>query len=336
MKIAIHHQQGSFSSRWIKYCEKKGIPYKIVDCYSSNIIDQLEDCDALMWHFHQSNSKDILFAKQLLYSVETSGKKVFPDFNTVWHFDDKVGQKYLLESINAPLVPTNIFYSRQSAFDWIKKSSFPKVFKLRGGAGSINVKLVKNKKIATKLINRAFSKGFNVDSPLSPGERYRLYRLNKGSILSFIKGIVRLFIPTQFAKVHGKERGYIYFQDFIPNNNSDTRVIVIGEKAFALKRFVRKNDFRASGSGSFSYSKNEFDERCLHIAFSISQKLKTQCIAYDFIFDERNSPLIVEISFGFTVIVYDPCPGYWDRDLNWHEGQFIPQEWMIEDLIKSV
>jgi glutathione synthase/RimK-type ligase-like ATP-grasp enzyme len=136
--------------------------------------------------------------------------------------------------------------------------------------------------------------------------------------------------------VHGKERGYIYFQNFIPNNNSDTRIIVIGEKAFALKRFVRKNDFRASGSGSFSYSKNEFDERCVNIAFNISQKLKTQCIAYDFIFDEKNSPLIVEISFGFTVVVYDPCPGYWDRELNWHEGNFIPQEWMIENLIQSI
>ena len=103
MKIAIHHHPGSFSNRWIKYCDENGIAYKIVDCYKYDIIQQLSECDALMWHFYHASPKDCLFAKQLLYSVQTLGKKVFPDFNTVWHFDDKVGQKYLLELILAVL-----------------------------------------------------------------------------------------------------------------------------------------------------------------------------------------------------------------------------------------
>jgi hypothetical protein len=84
------------------------------------------------------------------------------------------------------------------------------------------------------------------------------------------------------------------------------------------------------------YSKNEIDERCVKIAFELTEKLKSQCIAYDFIFDENNTPLIVEISFGFVVEGYDLCPGHWDRELNWHEGKFNPQVWMIEDLIQSI
>ncbi len=74
MKIAIHPTSFSFSDPWIDYCEKNGIPYKIVDCYKSDIIYQLEDCDVLMWHFQQTDPKDMLFARQLLYSVEFSGK----------------------------------------------------------------------------------------------------------------------------------------------------------------------------------------------------------------------------------------------------------------------
>ena len=109
MKIAIHHTPGTFSDRWISYCEEKGIPYKIVDAYSSDIVKQVEDCDAFMWHHHHANYKDALFAKQLLYSLQIAGKKVFPDFNTGWHFDDKVGQKYLLEAIGAPLVTSYVF-----------------------------------------------------------------------------------------------------------------------------------------------------------------------------------------------------------------------------------
>jgi glutathione synthase/RimK-type ligase-like ATP-grasp enzyme len=337
MKIAIHHHSPfSFSNRWVAYCEEKGINHKIVDCYKSDIIEQLNDCDALMWHFHHASPKDSLFAKQLLYSVQASGKKVFPDFNTVWHFDDKVGQKYLLESISAPLVPSYVFYSKQDALKWVQSTVFPKVFKLRGGAGSANVRIVKNKLKAIRFINQAFGRGFKHGRLLDIKERYRLYKLGKGSLHIILKGFARLFIPTQFAKVQGKEKGYIYFQDFIPNNNSDTRIIVIGKKAFALKRLVRKNDFRASGSGSLLYSKNEIDERCVKIAFKLAEKLKTQCIAYDFIFDEYKKPLIVEISFGFGVEAYDLCPGYWDYELKWHEGSFNPQVWMIENLIQSI
>ena len=81
VKIAIHHSPGSFSERWIAYCEEKHIPYKIVNAYDSDIIKQVTDCTAFMWHHHHTNYKDALFAKQLLYSLQIAGKKVFPDFD---------------------------------------------------------------------------------------------------------------------------------------------------------------------------------------------------------------------------------------------------------------
>ena len=115
MKIGIHHREGSYSERWIEYCQEHRIDYKIVNAYDSNIVDQLSDCDIFMWHHHHANYKDALFAKQLLYSLQIAGKKVFPDFNTGWHFDDKVGQKYLLEAIEAPLVPSYVFYTKKEA-----------------------------------------------------------------------------------------------------------------------------------------------------------------------------------------------------------------------------
>ena len=96
MKIAIHHRPGSFSDRWIEYCKREGIEYKIVDCFQSDIIEQLKDCDALMWHHHHSVFKDVIVAKKLLFALEHAGVKIFPNFHTGWHFDDKVAQKYLL------------------------------------------------------------------------------------------------------------------------------------------------------------------------------------------------------------------------------------------------
>ena len=153
MKIAIHHRPNSYSDLWIEYCKKNNIMFKIVDAYANDILKQVADCDAFMWHFHHLIYKDYLFAKQLIYVIEKQmGIVCYPNFDTCWHFDDKVGQKYLLKALDIPLAPTHIFYSRNEALHWIRQTTFPKVFKLRCGASSSNVQLIKNRKQAKHII----------------------------------------------------------------------------------------------------------------------------------------------------------------------------------------
>lgn len=336
MKIGIHHSHGFFSDRWIRYCEDKGISYKLVDCYSTDIISQLKDCDALMWHFNHKGPKDSKFAKQLIFALQASGKTVFPDNYTMWHFDDKVAQKYLLEGIRAPVAASHVFYSRLEAISWAQNTSYPKVFKLRNGAGSDNVRLVRNEAVATSLINKAFGIGFRqYDAWKNLKERIRKLRAGKTTLQDVFKGVIRLVYTTDYDRVTGREVGYIYFQDFIPGNDSDVRVIVIGDKAFAIKRMVRKNDFRASGSGSILYEKDLFDEETIRLSFEVSDKLNAQCMAYDFVYLDKK-PVIIEISYGFAMTGYDDCPGYWDTELNWIEGKFNPYGWMIENLIDNI
>jgi glutathione synthase/RimK-type ligase-like ATP-grasp enzyme len=334
MKIAIHHTKGSFSDRWIAYCEKQGIAYKIVDCYKNDIIQQLEDCTALMWHYHHAGAKSFLFAKQLMYAVSAMGKKIFPDFNTAWHFDDKVGQKYLLEGIGAPLVPSYVFYTRQEALEWINNSSFPKVFKLRSGASSANVSLVRTKQDAIRMTNKAFGAGFTQYNGW-PNFKERLRKFKKGQTTFFdvCKGFVRIFHHTEFSKVAGREKGYIYFQEFIPNNDSDIRVIVVDKKAFAIKRMVRENDFRASGGGTILYDKELFDTATIQLALDVTQQLNAQCLAFDFVYKD-GKPLIIEISYGYANEAYDPVQGYWDKALNWHEGPLVSQHWMVDMMVR--
>lgn len=334
MKIGIHSTKDSFSDRWIAYCEEKEIDFKLVDCYRSDIVQQLSDCEALMWHFNHKDSKDSKFAKQLLFSLQNAGKRVFPDFDTVWHFDDKVGQKYLLESIDAPLAPAYVFYKKQEALLWAASTSYPKVFKLRNGAGSQNVRLVKSEAQARKLIRKAFGRGFKQYEAWSNlQERIRKYRHGKTTLWDVGKGMIRLVRPTRYARFTGREVGYIYFQEFMPDNDHDIRVIVVGDKAFAIKRLIRENDFRASGSGFVLYEKEHFDDEVIRISFDLSEKLHSQCMTYDYVFQDGKA-LLVEISYGFVVKVYDDCVGFWNRDLSWNEGHFNPYGWMVEDIIK--
>lgn len=337
MRIAIHNNNLGFTPRWIQYCEANGIPYKMVNCYDSDIILQLSDCGALMWHHWQVNSKDILKARRLIFALEHAGKVVFPNFKTGWHFDDKIAQKYLLESLGLPLVPTHHFLDKVEAIDWVKHTDFPKVFKLTKGAGSANVKLVNNRSQAFSLINKAFSSGFGVfDQFGSVKERWRKFSQGKESFFGVIKSCYRIFNVPRYAKLLPKERFEICFQDFIPNNEFDIRVIVIDGKAFAIKRLVRKNDFRASGSGSIVYEKHHFDENLIQKSLEYADSLGTQVVAFDYVFDNQKNPLIVEISYGYAIEGYDQCAGYWDKGLNFYEGKFDSCEWMVDLVLKKL
>lgn len=336
MKIGIHKRENSYSDEWIEYCNKSGIPYKIVNCYDSNILDQLHDCDALMWHFHHAIPQDILFATQLMHAVASSGKYVFPDFNTMWHFDDKIAQKYVLEAIDAPLVPSYVFFSKKEALEWIKTTQFPKVFKLRVGASSQNVRLIKSWREARKLVRKAFCRGFiQYNSWMNLKESIRKYGIGETKILDILKAFIRIGYKTEFEKFSTKEKGYVYFQDFIANNDSDIRIVVVDQKAFGAKRFVRKNDFRASGSHVASHDPSLISHETLRIALDVAKKLGLQCVAYDFVY-ENGKPLIVEFSYGTTAAAYKPCPGYWDSDLNFHPGEFNFCDWLVDNAVEAV
>lgn len=332
--IAIHHTPSSFSDKWIEYCEKKNIEYKIVDCYSTDIIKEVSNCSALLWHWYHKDEKAMLYAKGLMICVEKLGIKVFPDINTCWHFDDKIGQKYLLEAIDAPFVSTFVFYSLPAALNWIDSTDFPKVFKLSGGAGAENVSIINNKKEAIKLAKKAFKTGIKFNRFSNFFDKVTLFRKNKSlkNLLNIAKGFYRIFFIHKNNKNLPIHKNYFYAQEFILGNDCDIRVIVIGERAFAIKRMVRKGDFRASGSGDIKYSPEEIPQECLRVAFEVNKTLQSQCTAFDFVFKENN-PLIIEISYGFSQQGYLDCQGYWDKDLNWIPEKFHPEYFIMQDII---
>lgn len=337
-KLAIHNRQGSFSDRWIKYCSEHKINYKIVNCYDSNIVEQLKGIGGLLWHWAHYEYAAQLVARQIIASIEKMGIKVFPDTATCWHYDDKVGQKYLLESIGAPLIPSYVFFDKDSAMEWIDNTEFPKVFKLRSGAGSQNVKLLETKREARKLCRKSFGKGFVPISEYFGDAKSKVRKIK--SMNQFVDKLKRL--PESILNVASerhlfpKQKGYIYFQDFMPDNKFDTRITIIGDRAFCFTRNTRPNDFRASGSGDIDYNMDRIDERCVKIAFNTVERIKTQSLAFDFIFDENHNPKIGEISYCYQNKAVHNCSGYWDREFKWHEGHVWPEDAIIEDLLRDM
>lgn len=331
--IGIHHHQGSFSDRWIEYCEMNNIMYKIVDAYSSSLIDDCRGLDAFLCHWSNGDFVSWLVSKQIVTALEFTGIYTFPNLNTFWHYDDKIAQKYLLEAIAAPVPNTWIFYDHDRATNWVlEDAEYPIVFKLRRGAASSNVKLIQNKQEALKFCNQAFRKGFIstpsyfYDFKKKIRKQYsidKLFEKFKNAPKNFHKSLTS-------RKQFNREKGYLYFQEFLPNNLYDTRVTIIGERAFAVKRSNRPNDFRASASGLLNYE--NIDLELIKIAFNVVKKAKLQSAGLDILYKDKK-PVISEVSFGFPAYMVYDSPGYWDPNLSWHEGHIRPQDAIIEDLI---
>ena len=292
----------------------------------------------MLWHWAHYELKSQLVARQIIASVEKMSIKVFPNISTCWHFDDKVGQKYLLESVGAPLVPTYIFFDKQEAMDWIDKTEFPKVFKLRCGAGSQNVKLVKTKKEAKKLCKRSFRGGFTATSGYFGDFKRKVRQIKShGQLMDKLWRMPETIYNALINKYSlPRQRGYIYFQDFLPDNNFDTRITIIGNRAFGFRRNTRPNDFRASGSGDIIYDIERIDKRCIQVAFRTVKKLKTQSLAFDFVFDKNGDPKIAEISYCYQNKAVYNCQGYWDDKMNWHAGHIWPEDVILIDLINDI
>ena len=341
--VAIHSDRTgkeSYSDKWSEFLESCGVQIRWVDLMKYNALEQVRGCDGVMWRWtHNPQHKQI--APRVLYTIEKYlSIPVFPNHDTTWHYDEKVAQYYLLQTLGAPMPQIWIFWDRESALEWARNTDYPKVFKLSAGASSSNVVKVTSQHQAVQLIYRMFGSGvfpytMNENRPTVVPCSLRRVRM----MLSRIKqglhfGLTSLY-PSLPSFWWRPEKGYVYFQEFVPGNDFDTRITVIGDRAFGYRRMNRPGDFRASGSGNFLVDPKPIDLRCVAIALDLSRRGKFQSMAYDFIFRD-GEPVITEISYTFVDWMVYACPGYWDHDLNWVDGHMWPEEAQAVDFLAEI
>jgi len=339
MVVGIHKDLSGkidpFLKIYIKILEYNQINYKILDIESELFWNEIKNIDIFIFRYGHHDARKQK-AKIILPLIENFyKKKCFPDFNTSWHFDDKIRQYYIMKANNFPIIESWIFFEKANAKKWLENAEFPIVFKLRSGAGSHNIILIHNKKQAIRLINRMFDKG------IISGQ---VFNFNSVKIkdFNFLK-TVKYLLKKTYGKIKSDytpfnwqiERSYVFFQKYLPNNDFDTRVTIINDRAFAFRRFNRKNDFRSSGSGNINYDMDKISLECVKIAFIISKKMNFKSMAYDFLTDENGQCKFCEISYTYQDLAVFNCPGFWDNDLNWHKGHFWPQFCILSDLLSN-
>ena len=320
------------SPRWAKLLTEAGVGVKWVDVRRSDILDQLRGCHGMMWRWAHFDGMGRM-ARRLLPVIERELKmSVYPDQNTCWHYDDKIAQAYLLQAIGVPIPITWIWYDREQAHAWAKEVQYPLVLKLANGAGSVNVKLVGDASEAHLWIERLFT--YQVQS--LDEEQFGSLSLSR-SLRRATSLILRRSPSLLRENGYEPQSGYVLFQEFLPDNRWDTRVTVIGNRAFAFRRFNRPNDFRASGSGLIDHDPDLIDQRFVRLAFTVTNRLRSQSCAIDGLY-RGPEHVVGEISYTYVSWTVHDCPGHWvlsgDAEtgrLDWVAGHMWPEEAQIVD-----
>jgi glutathione synthase/RimK-type ligase-like ATP-grasp enzyme len=349
-RIAVFHEPPTndppWAIRFTDYLRRHGADVVPIAALDLAGLATLREVDGFMWSFnHLRFERDL--AKAFLAALEsTLGIVVWPNAATRWHYDDKVAQAWMLELLGTPRPVSHVFVDRDDAREWARTATYPQVFKLSGGAGSSAVCLVESAAAASRLIDRAFLRGLTAHHDLDSIARdlrdpiaRRLSAIPANVAKELVHTLrydaAHLFEPRVASSRPPFQRAVI-FQEFIAGNDHDTRVTVIGHRAFAFQRFNRPGDFRASGSGRFDLDPAKVDPEALRIAHRLSDTLGFQSMAYDFVKGVDGRPRLLELSYMFVGSAVQQCPGYWDRDLVWHDGHVWPQDAIAEDFLAEV
>jgi hypothetical protein len=321
-------EQQSFSARWTDLASEYGHEPLAVDAFAPGFFDDVRSCHGLMWRFGY-DALSLQFAKRVLASIEHGMRlPVFPSAATAWHFEDKVSQRYLLEAVGIAAPRTWVFWREAEALAFCRLAKYPLVAKLSAGIQSNNVVLLHNATAAADLVRRMFGPGvFSIQA----GSKLRHVLRHRMPALRLLAGK-----PLPRALQHG----YFYVQEFLPDNAFDTRVTVIGNRAFAFRRHNRAGDFRASGSGRIDWDITTIDQRFVRLAYKVARRLGTQSVAIDGLYRE-GEPVVGEISYTYASWAVRDCPGHWvlggDPDtgpLGWVDGQLRPEDAIFDDFMQ--
>lgn len=332
MRVGLHPNQkygrlGLDSAKFREILIYNKIDHRILSAGDIHFWKEISDCNFFIFQWtHHDYYRQI--ARSIIPVIENQiGIRCYPNSLCSWLYDDKIREYYILKSHHFPIVESWIFYDMQSALNFTDSAVFPMVFKLKSGAGSQMIRLVRNKSDAKKYIHLMFQNGVDYNNGL-PGI-YLDYLKQNGPIKLIRKKlgqIKRRMIEgsSYYDEDWFVHKNYILFQRFLPGNLYDTRVVVIGKQAFAFQRLNFNNDFRASGSNAYRYNPKSIDLEFIEIAFQVSKCFGFDSMAYDFLYDKNKKAAICEISYVFgskegTKI--SNCPGFWDKQLVWHEGK---------------
>ena len=309
--IILTDYKGNFGSKFnaVPYCS--GLDKGLLETYffKSNIqlkfmafydVDFRSDWTGKLVMYTSSEDKDLLYKsyiEDIIYGLELKGAIVVPKFKYLRAHHNKVFMEILRDELfkedEFGSLNSLYFGTLEDAQTAIKQNriSFPCVLKISAGA-----------------LSRGVGKADNASE---------LFDLIKTMCRSFdfkkdTKEIIRQYKYRGYIKNSRYRRKFIV-QPLIKGLENDWKVLFFGDHVYNLKRHVRRDDFRASGShvnykmGSESGLTNDM----LNYVHSIFKKLIVPFASIDYAYDGKKHYILEFQTIYFGTSTQLLCKDYY-------------------------
>ena len=222
-----------------------------------------------------------LYIEDIVLGLEAIGARVFPNFICLKSHHNKVFMEILRDAQDfEPLnnIKTQKFGTLEEFQRHFKMEEENIVVKMASGASSLGVFLGKGYKDLLIKVKKA-SRTFHFKEDIK--EKLRKIKHKD-------------FIPVS------RYRNKFITQNFIPNLTNDWKILVYLDRYYILKRPVRENDFRASGSGKEKYlfgDKANIPNGIFDYAKSIYDKFDSPILSIDIAYANNQ---FYTLEFQFT------------------------------------
>lgn len=268
MKIAIvedsgygHRRRHSWSKTWITLCNKFQIENRIFDSESEGFLLSIISYrpDKVLWRSgHYSLETKIKDEWQRQTLDRQSNIRVIPNWNTHYFYDHKVLQTYLFQIHKIPHPKTYIFFKKDGADEFLRKTDYPIVVKADAGAGSYSTRFPNTYKEGVKQLEENFSIGL----------RYCMER---------------------------REKNIFYVQEYVPAPGI-FRIVMIGNNiGYSFYQSNKPGTKIASSQGYDSYPPTPVE--LLDLSAKINREMGWDYMMYDYIWKESTKQwLILELT----------------------------------------
>ena len=298
-----------YYTKFERFLRSNDISYDYLDIHSSSWMEDAKKFDLLIWR-PMSTPWELEEAREKIYFLERHlNKLVYPSYNEVVFYENKILQYYILKEMSFPVIETFISSDYDEVLNWIEKAEYPLVSKIKTGSASMGVLLLKDKNSANKYVEKIFRSG----NPT--------------------------YWPFQ------RQKNYVFFQKYIKNRGFDLRIVVIDkDNIFGYFREVPKGDFRASGMETVV--KKELPIEAVKMAFDILNKLNFTNLSVDFLQSEQDNKFYIIEASNFVRVKTDEqlkingIAGRYryiaeSESLNFEKGRYWVQELTLKKFIEN-
>ncbi|WP_114785950.1 hypothetical protein [Vibrio tetraodonis] len=201
-------------------------------------------------------------------SIKLRDINLIPKFYHVLAHENKAIQAMLNSELNLGLLEQLV--SICSKGDMISDYDASKVNKFVSGSGSSGVFVPNLGETYTKYINKVFWRATNISD-----------------LIEFIKfRVLGVFFKRTKENIDYNKSYYtLVQQEKIKSPGFDYKALVYFDRIYLLKRYVRNNDFRSSGSGNFEFVES-INKELLDFILDLREKLDVPYVSLDIIDNE--------------------------------------------------